>query len=225
MWKKHGPVLLGASWCETTSIFKCWNADYLQFHPPILTQTWSGFIEAMSSRKLLSKLDLLKKSTGKSLKIRQMTKSNVQISRNDWFMLSYVDFSRVGGIGSSTRFQGPQVWDTSTSCFSTGATLESKSIFPEANMRYQSGRKLGPLNSRGCGSNHLPGTQFPDLIWWVVEPTPSETYSSKWIISPRIGVKIPEIFELPPPSDFKNAPRLSSFFGGSSSLTLPNHPP
>ena len=154
-----------------------------------------------ASRKLLSKLDLLKIATGKSPKIRQMTKSNVQISRNDWFMWFYVDFSRVGGIGSSTRFQGPQVCDTSTSCFSGGATLESKSIFPEANMRYQSGRKLGPLNNRGCGSNHLPGTQNTlDLVGgWT---NPSEKYEPKWIISPRIGVKIPEIFELPPPSDF-----------------------
>ena len=46
MWKKHGPLLLGASWCETTSIFKCWNADYLQFQaayfdPNVVRIHWS----------------------------------------------------------------------------------------------------------------------------------------------------------------------------------------
>ena len=78
-------------------------------------------------------------------------------------------------------------------------------------MRFQSGRKLGPLNNRGCGSNHLPGTQFPDLIWLVVEPTHLKNICQNGIISPRIGVKIPEIFELPPPSDFTSPKTVELF--------------
>ena len=44
----------------------------------------------------------------------------------------------------------------------------------------------------------MPTATLGFTTWWL-QPI-WKIWSSNWIISPRIGVKIPKIFELPPPS-------------------------